>query len=91
MAARRRSRRTPPVRFHVSLLLTRAEIKQLQARAAAELRSVGNYVGKVIVDDLRRTRTKRRSSKARKPLGEPGDRRVGYDLTIQLSRGIGRS
>ena len=67
-----------PVRTQASLYLTRDEIKQLRAKAAAELRSVQNYVSMLVAADLGR---KRRAH----PLGQPGDKRVLFNASVQLT------
>ncbi len=67
MAARKTRPRSKPVprrnrstgasgarRFHAQLSLTRSEIAQVEAAAAADLRSVGNFVSKLVVEALRR-------------------------------------
>jgi hypothetical protein len=47
----------PPVkksRLRLSLQLTRAEIKKLQQRAAADMRSISGYVAFLVTEELRR-------------------------------------
>ncbi len=93
MAARKRSPRRKPVprrnrstgaigghRFHAQLSLTRSEIAQVEAAAAADLRSVGNFVSKLVVEALRRSAGRRRAS----PTAKPGDQRVAYGVRIWL-------
>ena len=45
-----------PHRYNVFLSLSRDERKKLEAQAAAELRTPGNYVTRLIVAELRRKR-----------------------------------
>ena len=42
------------VRLRVDPQLTRGEVRDLQARAAADMRSVGSYVALLLIGDLRR-------------------------------------
>ncbi len=42
------------VTYDVAVQITAAEKKKLQARARAEMRSVSNYVAKLVLEDLRR-------------------------------------
>ena len=70
------------VRFTAALSLTRAESQRLEANAAADLRSVSNYVSRLVVDDLQRAHgTRRRSAAAAKP----GDRRATYDVNVYIT------
>ncbi len=70
------------MRFTAGLSLTRAESQRLEANAAADLRSVSNYVSRLVVEDLRRAHsTRRRSTTAAKP----GERRVTYDVAVQIT------
>ncbi len=68
-------------RFHAQLSLTRSEITQLEAAAAADLRSVGKFVSKLVVEALRRSAGSRRAS----PPAKPGDQRVAYGVRIWLT------
>ena len=94
MTARKTSARPKPVprrnrsphtgrgrRFHAQLSLTRSEITQLEAAAAADLRSVGNFVSKLVVEALGRSTGRRRVS----PPARPGDQRVAYGVRIWLT------
>jgi hypothetical protein len=61
MASRRKPTKTlrpkpreKKVRLRLAPQLTRSEIRQLQERAAADMRSIGGYVAKLIVEDLGR-------------------------------------
>ncbi len=81
MPARRRQmpRQQRPVRLTCHLHLTKAEIKQLEAHAAADLRSVASYVAQIILTDLKRKPGKRKPTKAK-----PGDNRIAYDVGPML-------
>ncbi len=88
VAARKARARKPQrragkrVRFTAALSLTRAESQRLEANAAADLRSVSNYVSRLVVEDQRLTqRTRRRSTVAAKP----GERRVTYDVAVYIT------
>ena len=52
--SRRPKRRRKLVRLRVCPQLTRPEVRELQARAAADMRSVGSYVAWPLIGDLRR-------------------------------------
>ena len=53
-------------RWHSELWLTAAEARRLARLADADLRSVDNYVSKLLIDELARERIRRvRSAKAR--------------------------
>ena len=54
MAARVRKKRPNLRRLGVSPPLTRAEVRQLKARAEADLRSISNYVSHLVAQDLKR-------------------------------------
>lgn len=70
------------MRFSAEAQLTRAEIQQLKAKAAADLRSISNYVSKLVVEHLRRAKhTRKRGA----PVANPGDRRASYHIAIQIS------
>ncbi len=71
-------------RFHATLYLTPAEVQQLQDRADSDLRSISNYLSKLVVDDLQRSQAERQ-----KRTLEAVDRRDGqrssYDAAIRLT------
>ncbi len=46
--------RPPMVRLRLCPQLTRGEVRELQARAAADMRSVGRTVALLLIEDLRR-------------------------------------
>ena len=83
----RRSRTKPPtlsgkqLRLHLTLPLTRQELKQLETRAAGELRSVANYAGWVIAQDLALKSPKHIRARS----GSPSTQRVDYDVGPQLT------
>ncbi len=81
MPARRRQmpRKERPVRLICHLRLTKDEIEQLEANAAADLRSVASYVAQIILADLKRKPGKRKPTKAK-----PGDNRIAYDVGPML-------
>ena len=92
-----RDRTTPPKfyrwprtgnerRFHTTLFLTRDEIKQLQAKAAADYRSITRYVTQTVLEHLRRPRRKRHRHSLADPLGLPSDRRENYPASVWLTR-----
>jgi hypothetical protein len=61
MASRRKPTKTlrpkprpKKIRLRLAPQLTRSEIRQLQARASDQIRSVSSYVAKVIVEELGR-------------------------------------
>ncbi len=93
MAGRKKTRtgsassaRSPKeLRFHVTLYVTRAEIRQLQARADADLRSISNYVSKLVVHDLRRLQAVRKQEATGKLVARSDDRRFSYDVAIRLT------
>ena len=58
MAARRRGRRvSKATRTQLHLSLTSSEIGRLEKQAAEDLRSVTNYLTRLLVEHLRRPRT----------------------------------
>jgi hypothetical protein len=61
------------VRVPLHLRLTKSESKQLEAQAAADLRSMGSYIGQVIIADLARKHSRGKPTKAK-----PEDKRVEY-------------
>ena len=88
MAARKARARRPQrragkqLRFTAALSLTRVESQRLEANAAADLRSLTNYVSLLVVEDLHRAyRTRRRSAAGAKP----GKRRVTCDVAVQIT------
>ena len=83
MPGRRRQRdpsRLKTVRLRIAPQLTREEARKLEARAAADLRPVANYVAYLIAQDLR---GKRRAS--RRTSATPGDDRIGYELVVPIT------
>ena len=60
--------------------LAREETRKLEERAAADLRSVANFVAYLIDKDLR---AKRRSG--RPTSAKPGDKRDGYNLVVPIT------
>ncbi len=61
--------------------LTQGEARQLQARAAADMRSVGGYVAWLLIKDLRReSGRKRRGSGV-----SPSDKRNAYEIAVPLT------
>ncbi len=62
--------------------LTRAESQRLEVNAAADLRSVSNYVSLLVVEDLQRAHRPRRRNTA---AAKPGDRRATYDVAVQIT------
>jgi hypothetical protein len=95
MAAPKRKRRArryhrvhtaDATRVKASPLLTRDEVKRLQARAAAEYRSISSYVTHLLLDHLRRGRRKRHRPTLANPLAHPSDRRSEYPVCVWLTR-----
>ncbi len=88
MAARKARARRPQrragkqVRFTAALSLTRAESQRLEAKAAAVLRSISNYVSTLVVEDLQRAHSTRQRSAA---VAKPGERRATYDVAVQIT------
>ncbi len=66
----------------VAPYLTRQEIKQLQGRAASDLRSVNQSVSALVCRHLGKPAAKRRGSQ---PLGSPTDRRTIFRVTLWLT------
>ncbi len=60
--------------------LTREETRKLEARAAADLRPVANYVAYLIAQDLSGKRRAGRPTSAK-----PGDKRTGYELIVPIT------
>ncbi len=79
------ARSAKELRFHVTLYVTQAEIRQLQARADADLRSISNYVSTLVVNDLRRTQAGRKKQDTGKLVARSEDRRFSYDVAIRLT------
>ena len=72
----------PKVRIHTTPKLTPSEFEKLQARAAAEMRSVANYVAFLVVQPLKgQGRRKLRPL----PATRPGVDRVSYEIAIPLT------
>jgi hypothetical protein len=61
--------------------LTRSEARQLQERAAADMRSIGGYVAFLVIEDLRRRGRGRRHGRA----AAQSDQRVSYDIAVSLT------
>ena len=73
----------PPVkksRLRLSLKLTRAEIKKLQQRAAADMRSISGYVAFLVTEELRRRGRTRRATGV---FGK--EKRFAYDVAVPLT------
>ena len=68
-------------RLRVAPQLTVSEVRQLQARAAADMRSVGGYVAWLLIKDLRRE-----SGRKRRGGGvAPSDKRSAYEIAVPLT------
>ncbi len=83
MAARKRQRDPSALRttrLRLAPQLTREEARKLEARAAADLRPVANYVAYLIAQDLHGKRRRVRPTSAK-----PGDKRVGYELVVPIT------
>ena len=66
------------VRLRVAPQLTQREARRLQARAAADMRSVGGYVAWLLIKDLRRE-----SGRKRRTTGvSPSDKRRAYERQV---------
>ncbi len=72
----------PKVRIHTTPKLTRSEFEKLQARAAAEMRSVANYVAVLVVQPLK---GKGRRKLRPLPATRSGDDRVSYGIAVPLT------
>ncbi len=70
------------VRLRVDPQLTRGEVRKLQARAAADMRSVGSTVALLLIEDLRH-----RGSGRGRPAGgvSLGDKRHAYEIGVPLT------
>ncbi len=72
----------PKVRIHTTPKLTRSEFEKLQARAAAEMRSVANYVAFLVVQHMRGNgRRKLRPL----PATRSGDDLALYEIAVPLT------
>jgi hypothetical protein len=70
--------------FHLSL--TPDEVERLREAAAAEVRSIGNYVAHLIAKDLARDLRKEGSSRrSQAPLAQPDDKRTTYSVRVVLT------
>ncbi len=81
-ASRPQRRAGKQLRFTAALSLTRAESQRLEANSAAVLRSVSNYVSRLLVEDLHRAHSTRGRRTA---AAKPGDRRATYDVAVQIT------
>ncbi len=72
------------VRLRVYPQLTRGEVRELQTRAAADMRSVGRTVALLLIEDLRRLGPGRERSAASV---SRGDKRSGYEIAVPLTAG----
>ncbi len=83
MAGRRRQRDPSALRttrLRLAPQLTREETRKLEARAAADLRPVANYVAYLVAQDLSGKRRSGRPTSAK-----PSDDRVGYELVVPIT------
>ncbi len=76
----RDSSRLKTTRLRVQPRLTQAEARELEGRAAADFRSVGNYVAWLIAQNLSAKRKARSRTKAK-----PGDKRAGYSINVPIT------
>ena len=58
---------------------------ELEARVAAEHRSIASYATQVVLQHLKAPRRKRHRPTLANPLGLPGDRRLKYDTLVWLT------
>ena len=72
----------PKVRIHTTPKLTRSEREKLQANAAAEMRSVGNYAAFLVIQHLKGSG---RRQLPPLPATRPGDDRVSYEIKVPLT------
>ena len=81
----RKTLRPPPqkLRLRVSAQLTEQETRRLQARAKANLRSIADYVSRLIEVDLRK-RSSRTTGRGVRGAG-PNDRRATYNIGMMLT------
>ncbi len=69
------------VRLRVAPQLTQSEARQLQTRAAADMRSVGGYVAWLLIKDLRRE-----SGRKRRTGGvSVTDKRRAFEVAVPLT------
>ena len=70
------------VRLRVDPQLTRGEVRDLQARAAADMRSVGRTVALLVIEDL-----PHRGPGRGRPAGgvSRGDKRSAYEIAVPLT------
>ncbi len=78
----RPKRRPRMVRLRVDPQLTRGEVRELQARAAADMRSVGSTVALLLIEDLRRRGPRRGRSAGGV---SRGDKRRAYGIAVPLT------
>ncbi len=70
------------VRLRVAPQLTQGEARRLEARAAADMRSVGGYVAWLLIKDLKR----RGSGQRRRARGvSEADKRCAYEIAVPLT------
>ena len=70
------------VRLRLCPQLTEREVRELQARAAADMRSVGSTVALLLIADLKR----RGSGRGQRASGvSPGDKRRAYEVAVPLT------
>ena len=79
----RRSQSSRPKLARLSTFpqLTRREARELEARAAADMRSVSSYVALLLIEDLRRRRSQSRWT----GLVSPADKRTAYPVGPSLT------
>ena len=70
------------VRLRVCPQLTEREVQKLQARAAADMRSVGSYIALLLIADLKRRRPGRKRRAGNVPLRDP---RSAFDTAVPLT------
>ena len=67
-------------RLGLAPALTTAEVRELKTRAAADMRTISNYVSHLVVEELKR------KGRRRSPAGaKPGDKRRFYALQLYLT------
>ncbi len=81
-AKSRPKRRARMVRLRLCPQLTEREVRQLRARAEADMRSVGSYVALLLIADLKRRRPGRKGRAGSVPLG---DKRSAYEVAVPLT------
>ncbi len=84
--ARKKSRAKRDTKLHnltrlgLAPYLTTSEVRELKARAAADLRSISNYVSFLVVEELKR------KGRTRSPAGvKPGEKRKPYAIVMYLT------